>query len=74
MKRLELEDLYMIVTIKKQEIKKGLQEFLEIVREQEELERCRQKYLEFIFESEPNRFMKNNSKYGTKKNLAVGRL
>ncbi|CAG9821384.1 unnamed protein product [Phaedon cochleariae] len=51
LKQLEVENLISEES-KKHEIKEGISEFLNIVRQQQELERQRQKHLEFIFDSE----------------------
>ncbi|XP_076255503.1 trichoplein keratin filament-binding protein-like isoform X2 [Rhynchophorus ferrugineus] len=51
MKSLELQNLIQDES-KKNEIKEGLRQFLDIIKDQKDLEKRRQKHLEFIFESE----------------------
>lgn len=51
LKELQLEDM-LTDEVKKQEIKNTLRSFLNVVKQQQELEKQRQKHLEFIFDSE----------------------
>lgn len=51
LKELELENI-LADEVKKLEIKEGLTEFLNLVKQQQELETQRQKHLEFLFDSE----------------------
>lgn len=50
-KKLELENI-IDDELKKKELKEGLSEFLDIIKQQQELEKQKQKHLEFLFDSE----------------------
>lgn len=51
LKELELENI-LTNEAKKNEIKKGIKDFLGLLRQQKELERARQKHMDFLFDSE----------------------
>ncbi|XP_050292965.1 trichoplein keratin filament-binding protein isoform X1 [Anthonomus grandis grandis] len=73
MKRLEMEDL-IADTKKRNEIKQGLKEFLDIVKDQQELEKHRQKHLDFIFDSEAKAIYDKQLEMWKKEELARKKL
>ncbi|KAG5899586.1 hypothetical protein JTB14_022914 [Gonioctena quinquepunctata] len=69
LKEMEVEKLLAEET-KRIEVKEGLSEFLSIVKQQQELERKRQKYLEFLFDSEARAVYEKQSEIWRQEELA----
>lgn len=69
LKTLELEDIVQD-ELKKREIKEGLDQFLEIVKEQQELEKQRQRQLEFLFDSESRAIYEKQTELWRREELA----
>ncbi|KAJ8972451.1 hypothetical protein NQ314_000184 [Rhamnusium bicolor] len=73
LKELDLEDA-ISDEVKKKEIKEGLTEFLNIVREQQELEKQRQRHLEFLFDSEAKAIYEKQTEMWTREESARQQL
>lgn len=73
LKALELEEIVQD-ELKKREIKEGLDQFLEIVKEQQELEKQRQRHLEFLFDSESRAIYEKQTEMWRREELARQKL
>ncbi|XP_018560977.1 trichoplein keratin filament-binding protein [Anoplophora glabripennis] len=73
LKALELEDIFQD-ELKKREIREGLDQFLEIVKEQQELERQRRRHLEFLFDSEARAIYEKQTEMWKREELARQQL